>query len=55
MSDLTNSLYLVYREQQAKAHDALVEVLSSAYKDATGTYPSDKLRDDLYEAVRAEK
>lgn len=52
MSQLTDDIAKQYRQRQEAADDMLVEVLCSAFKDATGAVPSDRLRDKLSEAIQ---
>lgn len=55
MSNLTKTIAKQYRQRQETADDMLTEVLCSAFKDATGAVPSDRLREKIYEALRYEK
>lgn len=53
VTKITEGLTTVYKEQKAKADDSLTEVLASAYKDATGEYPSIRVHEAILEAVRS--
>ncbi len=50
--DITKQLTTRWRNLQEEERYAMTEVLCSAYKDATGGYPSDRLREALFEAIR---
>lgn len=55
LENLTETITKQYRNKQDAADDMLTEVLCSAFKDATGAAPSDRLRDKLYEAIHYER
>lgn len=54
MEPLTKTITRQYQQRRDAADDMLTEVLCSAFKDATGAYPSDRLREKLYEAIHYE-
>lgn len=55
MEAVTETIKRQFRQRQDAADDMLTEVLCSAFKDATGSYPSNRLRDRLYEAIHYER
>ena len=52
MSELTQTIAKQYRQRQEAADDMLTEVLCSAFKDATGAVPSERLREKFLEAIQ---
>ena len=54
MEQLTKTIIRQYHQKRDAADDMLTEVLCSALKDATGAYPSDRLREKLYDAIHYE-
>lgn len=49
---VTEQLRQRYRGVKEESDSALAEVLCSAYKDATGAYPNDRLREAIYDAIQ---
>jgi hypothetical protein len=54
MENLTEVITKQFHHRRDAAEDMLTEVLCSAYKDATGKYPSDRLREKLLDAIHYE-
>jgi len=52
MIPMTDQLIAQFRQKDEDRTQALTEVLCSAYKDAIGAYPDDRVREAIYEAVK---
>lgn len=51
VSKVTEDLIKQFHQCDERRREALLEVLCSAYKDATYFCPSDRVREALYEAI----